>query len=949
MSMRGGGLIVVLGALVLGQACASEGGCGGESSYPRTNADAALTPAGLRARLTQTGIDALIRALPSLMSQSCGEGDPSSDGCTIETGVDGERVRFFLGAPGSTSAFSGNLAGIPVTGNLRSGGPYPLDREYESNNPFTTPEISARKYCDDTGGTACAAYMALSSDPAQRLSLFCRPPNGAGCGNPGSDYCCGEAAPNMCAGDYTIATCDSPRSSMAIPVAKLGSALHLTLLPGSGIRVVLGCDAPNPDGCTDQATFIQGWVDAVARMDASGNDIACFFRDTPGTPQAFFLKTMRFDVFPDVQLIDGRPHLVVDDAGIQVERVDIQVTDIDSGPAREDPACYDEGWTFAGDASNAFEDCESFCPGVNESFVSDVLSGSVGDSLAKSIARSLVDALGEKALDTAGVVDVASIVPVPGRDQQPVHYLLEASDEALAVTGTGSLGLNFDVDFGFAAEHGSCVAALPEPVWPVLPAPDPGATVRAPDPLTGLLRDEPFDMAFILSDAVLNRAGHELYDSGSLCLTVPALDLFELTSGSLMPTVGGFSIFASGLTDLAPADAPVDVRIIPTDSPRFSFEPPTTGEGSQIQLTWANVGVHLYPWTDEGPMHALAFELDVAAGVTLAPTPDGGIRLVIEQLGLADFVETYNEVGITSEVEGIDDLLEVFLPALVTGEPIDTALTTGALGMPFVPKLRAAERLGPDSRHLGLFLHFCAAPDLDDPDNTLCFEPDSLAARDLGAAITVEPMRGGMVAARNPALVRVHSDIRAADLELAVRAPGLGPYFGFIRAAADGTFALEHPVLAWAGVHTLEVFGRDRTRPGRLTALTSVLVTVDAQAPWVRLERVAGGVLVSAWDDRTPSANLSIAARVEGPGRRAEQPFAPRNFVPARPEDTVSVWARDEAGLESPLVVDSGVAVRTATSDGTEPASCKAAPFEGALVLVLLASAYVARSRRRRS
>ncbi len=927
--------------VVLAQACGSEGGCGSDYPYPRTDPAAAPTPQALRTRLSQGALDAFLGALPASIRGSCGGADPVVDGCYLEPT---DRVRFYLGSPGSPATFTTSWA----TGSFRSGGPYTPDNEFETSNSFLYPEVARRPYCDDTGGTVCDQLVARGK------AAVCRTHGTSGCNSPGSDYCCGDVLVNFCAGDYDIPAadpasfCTSERSYLSFDVDNLLGNLHLELVPpdqGGGIRVILGCPSPDLGACTNAAEFVRGSVDFVLATTMNGSDIACSITDDPGENAGFQVVSMRFVVRPEVRLVDGRPRLYAGSESVTVETMEVDVFNVTEGTAHDDAACYDEGWTYLGEPGDAFSDCDTFCPGIPSSLMSEMLSGSVGEDLAAGIAQAFIDSLSERPLDAAGNIAVGELLPMPSLEQEPVHYLLAASDQGLGTTGTaGNVGLNLDVDVGFAADHGACVPSLPQPVWSTLPAPDPGATILAPDPVSGELRPEAFDLALIVGETVLDRAGFELFDSGSLCFAMPAARLAEMTDGRFVPRVETVAVLAPGLSYLAPDEAPVDIEIIPSEPPQFTFTDSSSGSGAQVELHWSGVRIDLYPWIDVHPERALGFTFDVSAGISLMATPDGSASLVIEQLALDNFVETFNETGMTATVGSLGGLLELFLPALL-GQAVDVPLAGSTLGMPLAVKLRAIARLGAEGRHLGVFLRLCGIDDLTDAADTVCYDPNATSGRDAPAAFAVQAVGVGHVPAGGVLRVRAFSDIAPGELELAVRAEGLGPYFGFTAAESDGTFALRHPLLAWPGEHLFELIGRDRARPGRLTTVGQVTAVVDGRAPWLALRRDAAGVTIEAHDDRSPSAAIDVRVRL---GER-ELEFAPRTFVAAAPELEVLVWARDEAGLVSAPVRSAAFLPPAALPTIEEaPAGCSSARTEGALLVVLLGAAYLARSRPRR-
>jgi hypothetical protein len=288
-------------------------------------------------------------------------------------------------------------------------------------------------------------------------------------------------------------------------------------------------------------------------------------------------------------------------------------------------------------------------------------------------------------------------------------------------------------------------------------------------------------------------------------------------------------------------------------------------------------------------------------------------------------VETYNEMNITFDPAGVVQLVEAFVPLLLAGDPLQVELTAETIGIPFVPKARAVHALGDDSRYLGIFIRFCAPDDLVDPANALCYESASGSGDALGFAIGVLPMIGS--AAEAPATVRVRAiatTVAAADLELACRVDGEGPYFGFRGIDVDGGFTLTHPWLALEGDHRLTVVARDRARPGLWSAPVDLWVQRDRTPPTLTARREAGQVRIVATDNLTPAARIAVAVVIGDGGERLE--FAPRASLAATLEERVTLWARDDAGnVSAPLVVPAVQAGAVPPEPRAEASGCRAA------------------------
>ena len=164
-----------------------------------------------------------------------------------------------------------------------------------------------------------------------------------------------------------------------------------------------------------------------------------------------------------------------------------------------------------------------------------------------------------------------------------------------------------------------------------------------------------------------------------------------LSGGLFVPNIGIFGLLAPGLASLAPAETPVMMSVSPNFPMLVDFG---TGEGegddrdSHLNLFWPNLELELYPLLDDVYQRVLSFSMDVVIGLTLEPTPNGSIQLMFDRIALENTFETYNEIGTAFDPTAIGNLVGAFLPLLLEGgEPIELALTSEALGLPFVPKL----------------------------------------------------------------------------------------------------------------------------------------------------------------------------------------------------------------------------------------------------------------------
>ena len=227
-----------------------------------------------------------------------------------------------------------------------------------------------------------------------------------------------------------------------------------------------------------------------------------------------------------------------------------------------DPACGNDGcgtWCTVTDWATSV---------VETLLQSEFLASLIGEI----IADSLVGALGEEPLEGVGELDLVSLVGVGNERADPMGYLITADLDSPTVTGaSGNKGLNFDFDSGFHTDYVPCVPEIGPSSW-LLPQIDPpGAIIQAPDPVTGEMRWESFDLMVTLGDVLLERAGYSMFNGGNLCINLKPDVISELSGGTFSPTVSLISLLTPGLATMAGPDDPVTLALVPTLPPMINF------------------------------------------------------------------------------------------------------------------------------------------------------------------------------------------------------------------------------------------------------------------------------------------------------------------------------------------------------------------------------------------
>ncbi len=631
----------------------------------------------------------------------------------------------------------------------------------------------------------------------------------------------------------------SPASYLAIDLDSMEGNIRVGLISDGGgagrLAVTMGCDAPAISQCSDQAAYGDQYITGSLDMVVYPAEFAaCFVNED--APPGFVIRSMRFDVRPRIELgADLKPYLVLDREDVNVV-MDVEFN-IVVGAELSDPAC-DTDVPIFGDM------CSFECGLINwgEAFTEFLFETMlIDDLLANSIVDLVLQQFAESTLETEGALDLGEQLPIGNPRATPTGFLFSATVAQLSATppvhspsvtgNTDNLGWNFDFDVGFCAEHGPCVPEITPPSFALPPAPDVGSQVLALDPDTGDPVMEDFDLALLLGDAVLQRAAFELFDSGGLCMNIKAEGV---GGGTLVPTVAMVSLLAPGLADLAPDAAPVNIVLSPRYPPVIKYgSGQLIGEevDSHLSIIWPELWIDLYPLVDDSHVRALTFTVDLLAGASMEATPTGDIALMIDRLELINVSEVYNEMTAPFDTEGLETLLGMMLPLVLTGDPIEVPLASDSLGMPFGVRMRAIDQAGPEGDYLAVFLRFCNGDAMADPLNTLCFTPDPGAGtgKGTGSGNLAAGLVSGPGTGEEISTVRVSatSDLASgADLELAYRVDG-GPWFNFRGSGSDGLFALRHPRLAVEGEHQLEVVGRHRWRPDRWSTPYELTVTID--------------------------------------------------------------------------------------------------------------------------
>ncbi|MBT6435185.1 MAG: hypothetical protein HOK97_08985 [Deltaproteobacteria bacterium] len=617
------------------------------------------------------------------------------------------------------------------------------------------------------------------------------------------------------------------RSNLGLHLDSLDGNVHTRLIndaDGPGIEMIFGCPESSMSSCSPDQ-FVNVSLDMVWLLTGFGAQNACSFIDDPGANAGITIESAKVVLRPNIELgEDLKPYLTMVPDTMNLDDLNLDFNIRQEG-AIGDPACGNDG-------------CGTWCTVTDwaTSVVETLLQSEfLASLLAELIADSLVGALGDEPLEVAGELDLVSLLGVGNERSDPMGYLVTADLDSPTVTGeSGNKGLNFDFDTGFHSEYVPCVPEIGPSSW-LLPQIDPpGAVIQAPDPVTGQLRWENFDLMLTLGDVLLERAAYSLFNGGNLCINLKPEVLEELSGGTFSPTVSLISLIAPGLATMAGPDEPVTLALVPTLPMMVTF-----GSGdiisedevdSHIKIFWPDVELAIYPLIDDSVQRLLAFKFNLVINVSLVPDATGALQIMIDQLDLADVYESYNEIGTDFDPAAVADLIGVFLPTLLEdADAFKVDLGPETLGAPLGLKVRKLNAEGPEGRHLAVYLKICTESELGDPTNDLCYSNNDTSAEE------------SLISGAN---IRFNENSRDWELHLAdsyfqgeyaVRVDGRGPWYNYRAPGADGVLVLEQPQLRFPGPHEIEVMvrqqGTNSTQRVRraYTAVTKSVLSFNGQ------------------------------------------------------------------------------------------------------------------------
>jgi hypothetical protein len=458
------------------------------------------------------------------------------------------------------------------------------------------------------------------------------------------------------------------------------------------------------------------------------------------------------------------------DVRVEPSRFDLRALEISVRTACDLPECLDG--LSAGSTSECGE-CASLCPaselvaGLGSALrdrldgVFDALLNSLGDDLANQLLAGFLD---------GGPLAVEGDLPVGRalgdvlswmRSANPLSVYVRPAANGIAVRGAPS-GLDLTLDAGFDAAAHPCVGATgPSPTF--RPGPRPRLADVALD-ATGLA--QPYDVAFAVSDALVNAALHAAWRTGALCVDATTADLARLSGGDLHLGAPTIDLLLPGYAGLTGPDAPVRLSLSPRldgtyDAVRFD------ADGVGLTLAGARLGIDA--WLGAAWVRVLTFTADV--GLRATPRAEAGGRL---SLALGEASVTRLALSDDALFAGADlDVVAPFVVDLALGflaaRPIVLDLPTEGLfegfGIDLAPTVVGVAPAGETGDWLAVYVA------LEAPGP----RPRRVEAPTFEARVD-EGTRGGLVVAFPGAAPEAMSRVRAAGGLWSAPLRGQGPH-----------------------------------------------------------------------------------------------------------------------------------------------------------------------------
>lgn len=513
-------------------------------------------------------------------------------------------------------------------------------------------------------------------------------------------------------------------------------------------------------------------------------------------------------------------------------------------------------------------------------------------------------------------------------------------DTAVSVGGTVDIdadGLSLGVLAGLevATPNPSCATITPSPVTrPGFSAPPtfpPGA--QADLDFDGNPETD-YDVAFGISQDMLQQSAWGIYTAGLLCGVITHDDFSDLTSGALsliIPSIRFLSRSHLFERSEAPARLSVHMRSEP-DIVMGSGEIEISG-GDQVwkeplaRLDLNDVEINLSILMDERWLRVMTITLDVHIGIGAVVTPNNEIepQLGVGVLDLVSNVRVTNSELLTEPPSS----LEASIPTLLSLLILDLSGSQGAIALPSIAGLDLAVlglkgEAGPGGAMETLAVYADAQASMQ--GNLHASLQTELSVLDLevpaSAAFSVQHPGGPQLPVVH---LRVGGEVpEGATPEFQVRVDG-GPWSPFF---AGPEYELEHPSFLLQGRHQIEARGRRRGAYKTLDPTPAfVHVLIDSVAPTLDVRQQGQGATIEAWD-RLSSVQLFVDTADRS---RALSPDSEGYVALPEMQETLgtAIRAVDEAGNATSVVLQE--ATRVARPPVALSSGCQSVPGQMSL------------------
>lgn len=470
-------------------------------------------------------------------------------------------------------------------------------------------------------------------------------------------------------------------------------------------------------------------------------------------------------------------------------------------------------------------------------------------------------------------------------------------DMSVAAGGSASVdtGLNLSTRAGLkAVSVADCVPALPAPL---------AESVLAPqfDSVTST-KISGYHLGIGISKPFLNMAMYEAHQSGAVCISLSSATVGVLNTGL-------FKTFLPSLGRLATRDgkdAPMMIVLRPAKAPELRI-----GEGTYdpvtkkpikplILLTLPELTIDFYAMIDDRQVRLFSLTADISLPLSLIFEGCSSVTPAIGDLNqLVSNIKTANSEILAEDPKVLADLI----PAVIgLAEPaVASALKPFALPAIAGFKLQVLDALGVNQisgsdwyDHLGLYAKLVSP-------NAQC-AVSSPVTRAFVKQVLVPSNEELVLTGKGLPWPKVILDVQAlgapGTAEFSYRV-GEGMWTTFLAPTATGELEVSHPTLLLQGRHRIEVRSRMAEDPHGISAPDSVGVTIDFEAPSVKLtvNREAGRIDVDAHDFVSTPDELQYAYRVGDGVLSAFGKSRVIDLEAVEAQGGVEVHVRDAAGL----------------------------------------------------